>query len=251
MKTILFVDDDLFVTTLYRTKLAGEGYRVETANGGEQALSMLETLRPDTIILDLNMPGLSGVDVLKKIRAISELKDVPVIIFSNGHMQKLLDEVCPLGVQKFFTKSQCPPNRLLSEIKNTMESLELSAAGIPLPTALEAAANSIQPGSGPEVPPIGAHPEVQRKALARLYRKVQTDMQEALAGETGSRRELLGRAVKGLFEDLYEHPEHISATSVETLTRGIGNLNKAETAPFRPVLDSEAALKGMLQAFEE
>jgi CheY-like chemotaxis protein len=251
MKTILFVDDDLFVTTLYRTKLAAEGYQVETANSGSQALQRLETLRPDTIILDLNMPEMNGVDVLKQIRARPELKDVPVIIFSNGHVQKLLDEVCPLGVQKFFTKSQCPPNRLLSEIKNTMESLALSASGAPLPTALEAAANSVQSGSGPEIPPVGAHPEVQRKALARLYKKVQAGLKDALAGESGSRRELLGRAVKGLFEDLYDHPEHISATSVETLTKGLENLNKPDTAPARPVLDSEAALKGMLQAFGE
>jgi CheY-like chemotaxis protein len=250
MKTILFIDDDQFVTTLYRTKLLSEGFQVETANSGAEAMSKLETLRPDTIVLDLNMPEMNGVDVLRQIRSNPELKEVPVIIFSNAHVQKLVDEVSPLGVQKFFSKSQCPPNRLLTEVKNTLDSLAASAAAnTPPPTALETASASIQAG-GPEIPQVGAHPEVQRKTLARLFRKTQPVLKEALSGEAGSRRELLGRAVKGLFDNLYDHPEQISPTSVQTLMKGIENLSKADPASAQPAQDAETALQGMLNAFD-
>ncbi|MBI9019795.1 MAG: response regulator [Verrucomicrobia bacterium] len=250
MKTILLVDDDLFVTTLYKTKLSGEGYQVETANSGAEALSKLEHLRPDTIILDLNMPEMNGVEVLKQIRNIPELKDVPVIIFSNGHVQSLLDEVCPLGVQKFFTKSLCPPNRLLAEIQNTLEAAPIGQSGSK-PTPLETAAASTAPDAPVRAVAIGAHPEVQRKVLAGLYRSVQPEMKAALADKSESRREVLGRALKHLFNDLYDHPEHITETSIQTLMQGLGNLHQADPAPTNPVLDSEAALKSILQSFEE
>ncbi len=250
MKTILLVDDDLFVTTLYQTKLRGEGYQVETANSGAEALSKLETLRPDTIILDLNMPEMNGVEVLKQIRSRPELKDVPVIIFSNGHVQSLLDEVCPLGVQKFFTKSLCPPNRLLAEIQSTLAAAPADSSESK-PTPLETAAASIAPDKPVRAVAIGSHPEVQRKTLAGLYRSVQPEIKTALADKAESRRGVLGRALKHLFEDLYDHPEHITETSLQTLMQGLQNLRQADSASANPVLDSEAALKSILQSFGE
>ncbi len=272
-KKVLLVDDDLFVTTLYKTKLLDEGYEVETANSGEDALSTLETLRPNVIILDLNMPGMNGVQVLRKIRERAELKTVPVIIFSNGNVQSLLDDVSPLGVEKFFTKSQCPPSRLLTEIGNTLnaqlaeiteltetqagtetgDSLEaqvqdvLDTAG---QTSLQVAAASLEPGSPARPLSASAHPDVQRVALAGLYRKTKPALEKALLGESESRIAILGRALKPLFEDLYDHPEHISETSVQTLLKAIQKLEPVVAAPAIPVQDSEAALKNILSSFE-
>ena len=253
MRTILLIDDDLFVTSLYQTKLSNEGFRVETANNGVDALSKLETFRPDIVVLDLNMPKMNGVEVLKSIRTHPELKNVPVIVFSNGSSQNLLDEVCPLGIKKVFTKSQCPPNRLISEIESALKSLSPPnvATGAPPASALEAATASPQLAGNSDIPIVDTTPELQRQALVRLYQKVEPEVKDALAGEAGSRRELLGRAIQGLLEDLYENPEHISAASVETLKRGLENLNKPDAAPVHPVRDSEAALKGILNAFGE
>jgi CheY-like chemotaxis protein len=249
MKTVLFIDDDQFVTTLYRAKLQGEGYHVEIAHSGQEALEKLKTLRPHTIILDLNMPEMNGAETLKQIRANPQLKDIPVIVFSNGYVQQLIDEVCPLGVQKFFTKSQCPPNQLLSEIKSTlMAGLQTEESVIPktrMETAADTAPNNVDIESL-----LNANPETQRTTLAALYKKIQPNLDAALASEANSREELLGRALKTLLEDLFDHPEHITENSAQTLKKGIEGLHRTIPPENQSALNSEVALQSILQSLE-
>lgn len=78
MKRILVVDDEENIRLLYKEELEEEGYEVELAEGGEEALEKLDRLRPDLITLDLKMPGMSGLEVLAKIR--EQDKELPVII---------------------------------------------------------------------------------------------------------------------------------------------------------------------------
>ena len=60
MKKILIIEDDQIVSNVYRNKLAVEGYKAETAPDGETGLKSMRTFKPDTIILDLMLPGISG-----------------------------------------------------------------------------------------------------------------------------------------------------------------------------------------------
>lgn len=76
MKTIAIVDDDLPIGNLLETLLRQEGYRILRAYSGTEALMLLERERPDLILLDLMLPGLSGEEVLPKISGI------PVIVVS-------------------------------------------------------------------------------------------------------------------------------------------------------------------------
>lgn len=68
MKKILVVDDEENIRELYRDELAEEGYEVELAADGLEALSKLETFRPDLVTLDVKMPGIDGIEVLRRIR---------------------------------------------------------------------------------------------------------------------------------------------------------------------------------------
>jgi DNA-binding response OmpR family regulator len=72
--SVLVVDDEQDITTLMRDFLEAAGYRVLTAPDGQAALATLETSDVDCILLDIMMPGLSGFDVLRRIR---ETRDVP------------------------------------------------------------------------------------------------------------------------------------------------------------------------------
>ena len=83
MKKILLIEDDQIVANVYRNKLAVEGYKAEVAPDGESGLKVMRTFKPDLIILDLMLPGISGVDVIKEIRAETDFAKVPVIVFSN------------------------------------------------------------------------------------------------------------------------------------------------------------------------
>lgn len=78
MKRILVVDDEEGIRLLFKEELEEEGYEVELAEGGEEALKKLRTSKPDLVTLDLKMPGIGGLEVLERIR--EEDKDLPVVI---------------------------------------------------------------------------------------------------------------------------------------------------------------------------
>jgi DNA-binding response OmpR family regulator len=69
MKTIFLIEDDAVIVHVYRTRLLREGFQVEVAEDGLAALKMLPTVNADLVVLDLMMPKLNGVDVLKYIRS--------------------------------------------------------------------------------------------------------------------------------------------------------------------------------------
>jgi CheY-like chemotaxis protein len=78
--TILVVDDEANIRLLYQEELEDEGYRISAAASGEEALEMVPELKPDLVVMDIKMPGISGVDTLIKIKEID--KDIPVILCS-------------------------------------------------------------------------------------------------------------------------------------------------------------------------
>src|SRR4030043_929808 len=78
MKRILVVDDEEGIRLLYKEELEEEGYEVELAAGGEEALQKLKRSKPDLITLDLKMPGMGGLEVLERIR--EQDKELPVVI---------------------------------------------------------------------------------------------------------------------------------------------------------------------------
>ena len=80
MKKILVVDDEENIRFLYKEELEDEGFIVELAKSGEEALEKLLLFRPDLITLDIKMPGMGGIEVLKRIRDVD--RDLPIILCS-------------------------------------------------------------------------------------------------------------------------------------------------------------------------
>ncbi|OGN89137.1 MAG: hypothetical protein A2158_00235 [Chloroflexi bacterium RBG_13_46_14] len=79
-KRVLVVDDEPRICDLLRIKLGLSGYEVVTTMSGAEAIELTATQNPDIILLDVVMPGVSGMDVLDKVRTFSE---VPIIIFTG------------------------------------------------------------------------------------------------------------------------------------------------------------------------
>ena len=78
MKRILVVDDEEAIRLLYREELQEAGYEVTTAANGHEALKMVQQSRPDLMTIDIKMPGMDGVELLRRVREI--YRDLPIII---------------------------------------------------------------------------------------------------------------------------------------------------------------------------
>lgn len=83
MKTVLVVDDEFDLTSTLRAILEGEGYRVDTCDNGKAALERLKLSKPDLVLMDVMMPMLSGLEVLKLMRQTPGLQTIPVILMSS------------------------------------------------------------------------------------------------------------------------------------------------------------------------
>src|SRR6266513_1012354 len=105
MKKILIVEDDTVTAKIYRTRLEKAGFAVETAPNGQAGLDRLNEVAPDGLLVDLMMPGISGIELLKRMRAIPHFQSVPVICYTNAFVQKLIDEAKAAGATHVFDKS--------------------------------------------------------------------------------------------------------------------------------------------------
>jgi CheY-like chemotaxis protein len=111
MKRILVVDDEKNICELYRQDLEDEGYAVTVVNSGKDALAAVEHAPPDLIVLDIQMPGMDGVETLEKI--LGKDKGIPVIL--NTAYTHYKDDYRTWGADAYVVKSS-DTSRLKAEI---------------------------------------------------------------------------------------------------------------------------------------
>ncbi len=252
MKSILLIDDDKFVTALYSVKLQNEGFAVDTAHSGDEAIEKLEKNRPDVIILDLNMLGISGVELLRAIRAVPLFQHVPVIIFSSGYIRTLVDEARQLGINKILAKSQCPPKMLISEVKAILDKIPAMASFLDT----DAIALPDNPTAG-EIPALleqfvlSEEAAVVHNLLLKIYKASLLHINKALEENENTAQGQLGRALEKLIEDLYANPGNITNSTKQTLVAGLQKLSQNYAENPKPALESETALKDLLRSLED
>jgi two-component system phosphate regulon response regulator PhoB len=105
---ILVVDDEPDITALVAYHLAKAGYRVSTATNGPDALKAAKEERPDVVVLDLMLPGLSGYDVLAELRKRDETRDVGVILLTARRDEPDRIRGLSLGADDYLTKPFSP-----------------------------------------------------------------------------------------------------------------------------------------------
>jgi len=120
MKKVLIIEDDQIVSNVYRNKLAVEGYQAESAPDGESGLKLMRTFQPDVIVLDLMLPKMSGVEVIKQIRSEEEFSKLPIIVFSNTYLTNLIQEAWKAGATKCLSKANCSPKEVLDVVRHTI-----------------------------------------------------------------------------------------------------------------------------------
>ena len=113
--TILVCDDDASLRELVRAVL-GTGYRFLEAADGTEALAAARELSPDLIVLDVMLPGLSGIEVLEEIRGDEQLSDLPVVVITAWSHAEIEAQVA--GADRFVSKPFDP-----DELSNVVEEL--------------------------------------------------------------------------------------------------------------------------------
>jgi len=128
MKKILIIEDELIVRSIYRRKFEISGYQVETAEEGTAALNLLPTFKPDAIQVDIMLPGMDGVEVIRQIRSWPDFKTVPILVISSFYRPDLAKEAWKAGATKCVSKMDCTPNLAL-ELVEQMLNGETNGAG--------------------------------------------------------------------------------------------------------------------------
>ena len=259
MNKILIVEDDQIVANIYRNKFSVEGFQVQIAPDGEAGLEMVRSFRPNTVILDLMLPKMTGVDLLKKLRSEAEFARLPVIVFSNTYLTNLVQEAWKAGATKCLSKSNCTPKHLIEVVRHALAPNGAMAAASP-PQAMTAASAPRPASSPPPAPPSSTVPSkdpdaefqadlrksfnqelpgtlaglrtllqglikaqndaIRLQHLQGLYRRI-----HALTGNAGvagiPQVVRMSDALEALLKELQEKPKHVNASTLRTVASGI------------------------------
>ena len=254
MKKILIIEDDRVVASIYRNKFLGAGYKVEVAVDGEEGLAVVKNFRPDLVQLDLMMPKINGVEVLKKLRADPEWKSLPVVVLSNSYLMHMVEEAWRAGATRCIAKSDCSPRQMV-EIVGTLLAEEAPA---PPPPTSPAPTGGTAFFRAPTVPAVASSGEADAAFQMELRKSflesgpqtigvLRTLLQNVLKGEGDTARlasisELfrkvrsvasnaavveyapiarLSSGLEALLKELYDKPQNISASSLRTVAQTV------------------------------
>jgi len=104
-KRVLLAEDDRFLRRACEQSLRQRGYTVISAPDGEAALQLARSERPDLILLDMLMPRMTGLDVLRALKADAQTREIPVLVLSNSSREQDVQEVTRLGVVAYLVKA--------------------------------------------------------------------------------------------------------------------------------------------------
>jgi CheY-like chemotaxis protein len=251
MKRMLIIEDDQLVGSIYRHKFQSEGFTVEVATDGEAGWLAVGKMRPDVIILDLMLPKLNGVEVLKRIRATSDFQGLPVIVLSNAYLSNLIQEAWRAGADHCLVKANCTPKQLLEVVQKA-----LGAPGTSPGTEFRRVRSPHRPAGGgnPETATgqtdtaylrdvrrqflesgletlgqlrgllqsfVKSESDTERMPnLFTLYRRVHSvTSNAAVAGLNSISR--MSSAIEALIKELYEKPKNITPSTLRTLAHSI------------------------------
>jgi DNA-binding response OmpR family regulator len=175
---ILIVDDEPNVRLVFRTTLESAGYRVAEAEDGVMALEMLEAASPDLVLLDLRMPRVDGMEVLRRLR--DSGNEVPVVIVTAHGSVPDAVEAMKLGAIDFLSKP-LNPDLLRGVVHEVIvrhagsESADPLAPGTRLEAAQQAASSVIT-----VAPPVLDLTGIKRALNRREFDKALRDLEEAI-----------------------------------------------------------------------
>jgi DNA-binding response OmpR family regulator len=275
---ILIIEDDQMVANIYRNKFALEGFQAETAPDGEVGIELVQSLRPDVVLLDLALPKMTGLEVMRWVRSQKDFQDLPIIVFSNTYLSQMVQDAWKAGATKCLSKAHSTPRQVIeavrhavktngsAEAKRKLEKGNKKAAQAAPDTAVEDDDADFQEQLRndfiADLPAtlvslrtllqglVRAENETGRtKQIQELYRR--THSLSSNAGIAGAAEiALLADALEALLKELQDKPKNINASTLRTVASAIDFMSilfdrAAEPAKLSPsadvlVVDDEA-----------
>lgn len=253
-KKILIVEDDQIVANIYRNKFSVEGFQVEVALDGQSGMDMLNSFRPDAVVLDLMLPKMTGVDFMKQVRLQADFQQLPVIVFSNTYLTNMVQEAWKAGATKCLSKANCTPKQVIEVLRSTMNAHSETNGVTPTASQTSFTRRTTAEAAAPPSPETeqdsafqGEVLESFRKSLPGTLSALRTHLQAMVKADNEAARlkevqELYRRihaltansgivgltliaqmsdALEALLKELYEKPKSLNASTMRTVASAV------------------------------
>lgn len=268
MKKILIIEDNQIVANVYRNRLVAGGFQTEVALDGETGLEMMRTLHPDLMLLDLMLPKMSGVEVIKTVRGEADFAKLPIIVFSNTYLTNLIQEAWKAGANKCLSKTNCSPHEILGLVR------QIVGAGVSAPASRPSSEDKVNEMTKVEsLTDASARDTAFQADLRNSFIEelpgILAALRESMQSVISERDEMtrlkqiyaLGRrlhaltwsagiagliqisrmsdAVEALVKELYEEPKNVNASTLRTVADGVdvlGFLFEHGAAPEQQII---------------
>ena len=232
-KGILIIEDDPIISLVYRNNFQKAGFDVEVATDGQAGFYKIHKSYPDALLLDLMLPHINGVEILKTIRANPAQKDLPVFVFTNAYLSDLSNEARAAGATHVFNKATTSPKEIILAVNAALKdprTPEVQAKAVAAATLDDGAALRSFLAQAPETL------ATLRKQLQNFAKADKEDTRISLLvdlfgkihGVTGSASiaglaqiAVVGSALEALLKQLHEKPKHINPSTLRTVSHAV------------------------------
>ncbi len=118
---IILAEDDVQLVDMYQRKFEMEGFDVKFAEDGQQAIDILKDWKPDVALIDIMMPRVNGLDVLKYIKERPDYEDVLTIMLTNLGNEATAEEIYKLGATEYIVKADMTPLEVSEKVKELIK----------------------------------------------------------------------------------------------------------------------------------
>jgi CheY-like chemotaxis protein len=119
-KKILIVEDEAMLADVMRDELVNAGFDVSVARDGQEGLAMAQSVHPDLMMVDVLMPKMDGISMLKNLRANPEFAKIPASVLTNLNDSQTIQDALESGAYDFLVKSNWNPKDLVKYVKEKL-----------------------------------------------------------------------------------------------------------------------------------
>lgn len=119
-KKILLIEDETFIADIYARELTKAGFNVKVVGNGNDGLKLLQEERFDLLLLDIMLPGMHGLEVLRQFKLKHPNSTIQIVLLTNLGHEEVIKEAFSLGAQGYLIKASYTPKQVVSEVSNVL-----------------------------------------------------------------------------------------------------------------------------------